>query len=147
MKILVHNRTEYEVEALNIEYVSLEELFSRSDIISLHARLNDENERIIGNKYLSLMKQNAFLVNTARGGLINEEDLIAGLKAGKPLAAAIDVTTTEPLADNSELRLMPNCVITPHVACSSTESLNRLADITVQNISAFYQGNPQNVVN
>lgn len=146
VKVLVHNRTKYEISDLDVEYVSLKELFQRSDIITLHARLDDSIEGIIGHKYLSSMKEKSFLINTARGGLINETDLISGLKTGKPFAAAIDVTASEPLSDDSELRELPNCIITPHIAWNSSESLNRLHDISRKNIRCFYQGKLQNVV-
>ena len=93
------------------------------------------------------MKDGAYLINTARGGLVDEQALCDALVSGKLAAAAVDVVSAEPMKQNNPLLNAPNCIITPHIAWAPKESRQRLLDCVVDNIRAFLDGNPQNVVN
>ncbi len=129
------------------ETVSLDELFSRSDFVSLHCPLNDGTKEIVNSRTLSLMNKSAFLINTARGGCVNEADLCKALTDGKIAGAGIDVVTIEPMREDNPLRTAPNTVITPHVAWAALESRRRLISIVASGIAAYQNGKPINVVN
>lgn len=125
---------------------SIDELFSCSDIVSLHCPLNAETSEIVNSSRLSLMKKTAILINTGRGGLINEKDLAVALSKGKILAAGLDVMVSEPpVADNPLLRLK-NCYITPHIAWATCEARKRLMSQTVANFKSYLEGNTINNV-
>lgn len=128
-------------------FVELEELFSHSDVISLHCPLTDENEKFINSSLLSSMKGNAFIINTARGQLIDESALARALTAGTIAGAALDVVDSEPMQPGSPLTGAPNIIITPHIAWATLEARSRLSSITVTNIESFLKGTPVNVVN
>lgn len=128
-------------------FVSLPELFSRSDVVSLHCPLTRENTGMINASLLGTMKKNAFLINTARGPLINEADLVAALRGGVIAGAGLDVVAREPMPDDSPLREAPNCLITPHVAWASVESRTRLMTGVFDNVQAFVNGSAKNVKN
>ena len=128
-------------------FVSLEELFSRSDVISLHCPLTQENTGMVNARLLSLVKPGAFLINTARGALVVEEDLAKALAEGRLAGAGLDVLGREPMVEDSPLRTAPNCIITPHVAWATVEARGRLMDIAHANIRAFLEGRPVNVCN
>lgn len=148
MKVLAfdeHPNKSLENEML--AYVTLEELLSHSDVISLHCPLFDSTKGIINKNTLALMKDGAILLNTARGLLIVEEDLAVALKAGKIAYAAMDVVSSEPIRPDNPLLGAPNCIITPHIAWAPRESRARLLNIAVGNLKAFIDGNPVNVVN
>lgn len=130
-----------------VDFVPLDELFSRSDIVTLHAPLSSENEAIVNQKLLSKMKPTAYLINTGRGGLIQEQDLAHALKNKQLAGAGLDVLSVEPPTVENPLFGIPNCLITPHLAWASKEARQRLLDITVENVRAFLNGRPQNVVN
>lgn len=130
-----------------VAFVETEALFRESDIISLHAPLTPENAGMINRELLSTMKQSALLINTARGGFINEEDLKYALENKIIAGAGLDVLMAEPPAENHPLVNIPNCLITPHVAWASTEARTRLLNDTLQNVKSFLNGTPQNVVN
>lgn len=125
----------------------LREVVEASDIISLHCQLTPANTRMVDASFLRRMKRSALLVNTARGGLINEADLASALKNGEIAGAALDVLATEPPPANHPLVQSANCIITPHVAWMGARARQRLLDITLENIRAFLQGRPVNVVN
>lgn len=129
-----------------VRFVSLEELFALSDIVSLHAPLSAANAGIVNTALLEKMKPSALLINTGRGGLINEPDLRRALEKGFLAGAALDVLSTEPPPPDHPLIGAPNCIITPHVAWASVQARRRLMDISVRNVKAFLEGNPQNVV-
>jgi glycerate dehydrogenase len=129
------------------QFVSLEELFRRADVISLHCPLTPENTGMVNARLLSLMKPSAFLINTSRGGLVVEEDLAAALHAGRPAGAGLDVVSREPMPDDNPLREAPNCIITPHVAWATAEARARLMEAAFHNMKAFLAGNPVNVRN
>ena len=102
---------------------------------------------MVNAEFISKMKDGAFLINTARGGLVDEQALTDALAAGKLAGAAVDVVTEEPMKEYNPLLTAPNCIITPHIAWAPKESRQRLLDCCVENIRAFLQGIPQNVVN
>lgn len=128
------------------EQVSFEELLKQSDFISLHAPLTAETANIINSKSLSLMKKSAYLINTARGGFINESELAQALNEGLIAGYAADVVCEEPMAKNNPLLGAKNCVITPHIAWAPYETRKRLQGIAIENLKAWLNGKPQNVV-
>ena len=144
MKVIVYSRTKKDSE---FPFVSFEELLKTSDYVSLHLPLSKESEKLIDEKAISLMKPSAVLVNTARGGLIDETALAKALKEGKIRASCHDVVTFEPMREDCELFGIDNCFITPHVAWAGKETRQRLVDIAGENVKKFLEKNPQNVVN
>lgn len=128
-------------------YVSFEQMLATSDIISLHCPLSDSTRQMIDREALDKMKQQALLINTARGGLINEADLAAALKQGQIGGAALDVLSSEPPApDNPLLADLPTLLLTPHIAWASRSGVENLVAGVMANIAAFIQGEPINVV-
>lgn len=127
--------------------VPLRELLEGSDVISLHCPLFPETKGMINRETIAMMKDGAILINTSRGPLVNEPDLREALLSGKVAAAAVDVVSTEPIARDNPLLGLDNCIITPHIAWAPRESRQRLMDIAVDNLRAFLEGKPQNVVN
>ena len=128
------------------ECVSLEEVLKQSDIISLHCPLTKENAGMLNAQTIAQMKDGVLLINTARGGLINEADLRAALQSGKVAAAAVDVASVEPIRENNPLLGLDNCLITPHIAWAPKESRQRLMDVAVENVRAYLNGKPVNNV-
>lgn len=128
------------------KYVSIEEIFIESDVISLHCPLNKSTDQMVNNESLRLMKPTAFLINTGRGQLINETDLAKALKSGRIAGAALDVLSSEPPGENPLIGI-DNCILTPHQGWASKEARKRLLDMSVDNVKAFLGGNPLNVVN
>ncbi|MFP4072294.1 MAG: D-2-hydroxyacid dehydrogenase [Desulfovibrionales bacterium] len=137
------NRPKYDPFA----FADIEELFARSDVVSLHCPLTHDNEQFVDSALLDLMKPSAFLLNTARGGLIREYDLVRALKQGIIAGAALDVVAREPLPEESPLLTAPNLLITPHMAWGSLAARSRLTRQTASNIQAFLEGSPINLVN
>jgi len=131
----------------DVAYVSKEEIFKSSDFLTLHCPLNSETEKIINENTLNLMKSSAFLVNTGRGGLVDEKALSIALNTGKIAGAGIDVLSTEPPKEDNPLLSAKNILITPHIAWASKEARIRLMDVTVNNVKAYAEGKPINVVN
>ena len=127
--------------------VGKEELFKTSDFITIHCPLTESTRHLINKESLSLMKSSAYIINTARGGVVNETDLINALNSGKIAGAAIDVATTEPMKEGDPLLDAKNLIITPHVAWATPEARRRLVDIVAQNLECFTKGNLQNCVN
>ncbi|KAA5938863.1 D-2-hydroxyacid dehydrogenase [Pantoea sp. Bo_2] len=128
-------------------YVSFEQMLATSDIISLHCPLSDSTRQMIDRDALEKMKPHALLINTARGGLINEADLAEVLKQGLIGGAALDVLSSEPpSADNPLLADLPNLLLTPHIAWASRSGVENLVSGVMANIAAFIQGEPINVV-
>ncbi len=128
--------------------VDLETIYRESDVITLHTPLTPETRNMIGAKEFKMMKPSAILINTARGGLVDEQALADALKSGTIGGAGFDVLTKEPPKDGNvllDLRL-PNFILTPHVAWASREAMQILADQLIDNIEAFVAGKPQNVV-
>jgi glycerate dehydrogenase len=147
MKILATHKHPERDARPGVEFVSLEELFERSDVISLHAPLSEANREIVNAQLMQRMKSTAYLINTGRGGLIQEADLKLALQEGQLAGAALDVLSTEPPKEGNVLISAPNCILTPHLAWAALEARQRLMDITLNNIRAFQAGAPQNVVN
>lgn len=123
-------------------YVSLQELLEQSDFVSLHVPLTPQTGGLIGALELGLMKPTAILINTARGLVVDQEDLIAALRDGGIAGAALDVTDPEPLPLDSELYTFPNVVITPHIASASLATRSRMAHMAAENIIAVLAGEP-----
>lgn len=128
-------------------FAPLDELFAQSDVVSLHCPLTADNENMVDARLLSLMRPTAFLVNTARGQLVDENALAEALKSGALGGAALDVVRQEPIRADNPLLHAPNCLITPHVAWASAEARTRLLAMAAENLRAFLAGRPQNVVN
>lgn len=131
----------------NFKWATLDELARKSDIISLHCPLTKETENLINADFLSKMKQNAILINTARGAAVDEQALADALNSGKIAGAGVDVLSTEPPKADNPLLSAKNCTITPHIAWAAYETRKRLMGILKNNIKAFFDGNPINVVN
>lgn len=147
MKILTHSRSQCAEGLALAEYVDLDTLLQRSDVVSLHCPLFPETAKLINTQTIAKMKDGAILLNTSRGGLVDEVALAKALTEGKLRAAAVDVVSTEPMTADNPLLTAPNCIITPHMAWAPVESRQRLLDCTVENIRSFLNGTPQNVVN
>ena len=147
MDVITYNRSECEEGRQIARYVDLETLFTQSDIISLHCPLFPETEKIINTSNIAKMKDGAMLVNTARGGLVDEEALVEALKSGKLRYAAVDVVSHEPMKADNPLLKTRKCIITPHIAWAPLETRQRLMDIALKNLEKFIEGNAQNVVN
>ncbi len=128
--------------------VDLETLLRESDIVSLHVPLSTDTRHMIGPAQLKMMKRDALIINTGRGGLVDEAALAAALRAGEIGGAGFDVLTTEPPRQGNVLLdvRLPNLIVTPHVAWASREAMQILADQLVDNIEAFVAGTPQNLV-
>jgi len=129
------------------QYVPLDELLAKSDVISLHCPLFPSTQGIINRESIAKMKDGVIIINTSRGPLIVEQDLADALNSGKVYAAAVDVVSKEPIESVNPLLKAKNCIITPHIAWAPKESRARLMDIAVNNLRAFIDGNPTNVVN
>lgn len=145
MKVIATSRTKKEYEG--VEFVSFDELLARSDYLTVHCPLTDETARIFDEAAFSKMKDGAYFVNTARGGVIVEDALFDALERGKLSGAAIDVLTREPMPEDCKLIGAKNITITPHIAWAPLETRERLLGIVVDNIRAFLVGAPKNKVN
>ena len=145
MKIIAtsHHPTSY----TNVEFVSADELFARSDYLTLHCPLTNETRGIVNSRTLSLMKPTAVLINTARGGCVEEEALVHALDSGIIAGAGIDVLDTEPMTKDHPYLKAKNIFITPHVAWGSYEARVRLIRLVCDNVRAFERGEPINKVN
>ncbi|AEV28670.1 lactate dehydrogenase-like oxidoreductase [Sphaerochaeta pleomorpha str. Grapes] len=134
--------------AEGISYVTFDELLGVSDVISLHCPLTKETENLVNKETLAKMKDGVMLINTSRGPLINEDDLLAALQSGKVYGCAMDVLTVEPPTEVSALVKHPHCIVTPHIAWAPKESRLRLLNIAVENVRVFLAGEkPVNQVN
>lgn len=145
MKVIAYDL--YHDPAHQDTYVTLDELLSTSDVISLHCPLFDETRGIINRESIERMKDGVIILNTSRGPLIVEEELAEALNSGKVAAAAVDVVSTEPIEADNPLLGAKNILITPHIAWAPKESRIRLMDIAVRNLASFLSGNAENVVN
>lgn len=130
-----------------VSVVPLPELLQRSDFVSINCPLNDETRHSIGRKEIELMKPTAFLINTARGAIINEAELIECMKENKIAGAGLDTQEVEPPSSDSELWNLPNVFMTPHIGWRRLETRQRLIDMTTDNIQSYIDGNVVNVVN
>jgi glycerate dehydrogenase len=126
---------------------SIEAVFADADVISLHCPLDEQSLGMVNHDRINRMKRSALLINTARGGLVREQDLAEALNAGRIAGAAVDVLSQEPPGDENPLLGARNCLITPHLAWATQEARRRLMAITAANLAAFLKGKPINVVN
>ena len=145
MKVIFNNRNNKE-PGIEAEQVDLESLLAESDFISINCPLTPENTGFINKSSISKMKTTAFLVNTGRGPLINEQDLADALNSGRIAGAGLDVLSIEPAHPYNPLAKAKNCNITPHIAWATFEARTRLMQIATENLKAFMVGLPQNVV-
>jgi glycerate dehydrogenase len=146
MNVMASTRTP-RAAAGDVEFVPLEELLCRSDVVTLHCPLTDETRGLINAGRIALMKPTAFLINTGRGPLVVEAHLAAALNAGRLAGAGLDVLATEPPPATNPLLTAKNCLITPHIAWATRAARERLLGIAVGNIRAFLAGQPRHVVN
>lgn len=145
MRILAHRRNK--PSESEFEHVGLEDLLRQSDVVSLHCPLTEHTKELINAERLRLMKTSAFLINTARGALIQESNLAAALNNGVIAGAGLDVLSVEPPPASNPLLSAKNCIITPHIAWATPNARRRLLATTVENIQRWVEGRPQNVVN
>jgi phosphoglycerate dehydrogenase-like enzyme len=127
-------------EAFGVRFVSLDALLAESDIVSLHLPLSTETRGLVDAAFLSTMKRSAILINTARGGLVDQTALIEALRSGVIAAAGLDVFATEPLPPDSPIRALPNAVLTPHIAAGTADALRTKMDACFANIVAISSG-------
>lgn len=144
MKVLAYNRSPKSFQ--DVEFTGLDTLLENSDIVTVHCPLNNESNEMFNRETFSKMKKGAFFVNTARGGVMNESDLINALNSGHLGGAGIDVLSIEPMSKDSKLPKTEKLIITPHIAWAPIETRERLIDIVYDNIDSFIKGNPKNVV-
>lgn len=129
------------------EYVELEDLLARADVIVLHMPLLSWNTGLICRENIAKMKDGVILINNSRGQMVVEQDLADALNSGKVAAAGVDVVSTEPIMGDNPLLKAKNCIITPHMSWGAKESRQRIMDCTAENIRAFLAGSPANIVN
>lgn len=146
MKVISFTSKQQDALPPYIEKVSRDEMFGRADVLSLNAPLAADNRHFVCEETLALMKPTAILINTARGGLVDEHALASALREHRIAAAGIDVTDCEPPKADNPLLSLDNCIITPHIAWQSTGARRRLLAVTADNLAAFIDGHPQNVV-
>jgi glycerate dehydrogenase len=146
MKVIFQNRSVKADVPEGMVQKNLADVFAESDFVSLNCPLTAENNAFVNKSLLETMKPSAVLINTGRGGLINEADLAGVLNSGRIAAACLDVLSTEPPSPQNPLIQARNCFITPHIAWATFEARQRLMDITVDNLRCFLSGNPKNVV-
>jgi glycerate dehydrogenase len=146
MKVISSHKHPERDKMEGVTFVDQKTCFSEADIVSLHCPLNQDNFEFVNKELIASMKRKAFLINTSRGGLVNENDLAEALNHEIVAGAALDVLSTEPPSADNPLLHAKNCLINPHVAWATFESRNRLMDVVVNNIAAFLKGNPVNVI-
>lgn len=144
MEVIVHTRTPGKKE--RVHFVDLDLLFSESDVVSLHCPLTLETEKLVNRKRLRSMKKTAYLINTARGPVVDEWALAEALDAGDIAGAAVDVLSTEPPSSDNPLLKTRNCLITPHIAWATLAARRRLMEVVVYNVRAWMEGDPVNTV-
>ena len=147
MKVLAYDAFESEAGRRVAEYVPLDELFARSDVIFLHCPLFPSTEGIINKDNIAKMKDGVILINNSRGQLVVEQELADALNSGKVYAAGLDVVSTEPIGADNPLKTAKNTFITPHISWAAQAARQRIMDITVDNIGSYVDGAPINVVN
>ena len=145
MKILVYSRTKRELPEC-YQWAELDALFKNADVVSLHCPLTDETRGLVNAERLNLMKPTAFLINTARGAVVDEAALAEALNSGRIAGAGLDVLVHEPPKKDDPLLAAQNCIVTPHIAWASRDARARLIKTVAENLKAFRNGTPQNVV-
>jgi len=147
MEVIANDEAPDEAGGKIAAYVSREELYRRSDVVSLHCPLFPSTEGMINSESIAKMKDGVIILNNSRGPLIVEQDLADALNSGKVYAAGLDVVSVEPIRADNPLLKAKNCIITPHISWAPKESRQRLMEIAVDNLRAFIEGKPVNVVN
>lgn len=150
MKVLVHTRTVREKDQKEYPYVTftgVDELFMKSDILTIHCPLTEQTQGLVDRKHLEMMKPSAVLINTARGPIVEEQDLADALNSGVIRKAYADVVSAEPIHGDNPLLSAKNMVITPHIAWACYETRVRLIEVVYQNLKHYLAGSPVNVVN
>ena len=148
MHVIAYDAKQREdAEAMGVEYVTLNDLFARSDVLGLQMPLFPFNTGIINRENIAKMKDGVIILNNSRGQMVVEQDLADALNSGKVAAAGLDVVSTEPIRGDNPLLKAKNCIITPHMSWGAKESRQRIMDCTVDNVRAYLQGAPINVVN
>ncbi len=145
MKVIVSTRTT--PQNCPFPVVSMEEAFRQADVLSVHCPLTEQTAHLIRRETLALMKPEAYLINTARGGIVQEQELADALNSGRIAGAGLDVLQSEPMSPDTPLKTAKNCLITPHIAWSPLETRQRLVCIVAENLEAFLNGSPKNQVN
>ena len=143
MNVLIYNHRPRELDDEFKDYarfVTLDELYAKSDIITVHLPLNDDTMGMISTEQISAMKDGVVIVNTARGGIVNEGALYQACKNGKVRAAALDVSVKEPMDADNPLRMLPNVIITPHLGMYSEEAINAVSIMCAENAAAMFSG-------
>ncbi len=146
MNVIAYRRNWLEEPLAGIGKVHRDEIFERSDVLTLHCPLTEDTRELIDATSLEEMKRSAFLINTARGLLVNEADLAAALNSGRIAGAGLDVISCEPPKPNNPLLSAKNCIVTPHIAWASKAARARLIEIATANVQAFLDGRSRNVV-
>lgn len=148
MKVIAYSPNTRTYEGFgSVDFVSLDEVIKESDVISLHCPLTPETENLVNMDFLSKMKKTAYLINTSRGPVINENDLKEALDKGIIAGAGVDVLSAEPAKKDNPLLKSDKCFITPHIAWASLEARGRLMEIFKKNVEGFVKNEPENVVN
>ena len=142
MKVIISTRTK--PENCKYEQVTTEEAFKRADVLTVHCPLTPQTENLICRKNLELMKPSAIVINTARGGIVNEQELADALNNGVIAGAGLDVLREEPMSETTPLRNAKNCIITPHIAWAGIETRERVVEIAKDNLIAFLNGVSKN---
>ncbi len=145
MEVLLYSRTQKPAPE-GCRWIDLETLFKKSDVVSLHCPLTEETRGLVSREHLAMMKPTAFLINTARGAVVDESALAQALNEGRLAGAGVDVFTQEPPAPDHPLLGAKNCVLTPHVAWATREARERLIETVAENLQRYMEGKPQNVV-
>jgi glycerate dehydrogenase len=148
MTVLAHDQCQdRRLESATLRYVTLDELYAQSDVISLHCPLFDNTKGMIDSAAIAKMKAGALLINTSRGPLVVEQDLADALNSGRIAGAALDVLSSEPPQPDNPLLCAANCIVTPHIAWATKDARMRIMATAVQNLVKFINGDAQNVVN
>lgn len=147
MKVLAYDKFENDTGRAIAEYVTLDELLAKSDVIALHCPLFPDTQGIVRAETIAKMKDGVIIINNSRGPLIVEQDLADALNCGKVYAAGVDVLSVEPVRGDNPLLKAKNCIITPHISWAPIESRQRIMDCSADNLKAFLDGSPINVVN
>ncbi|HJA72546.1 MAG TPA: D-2-hydroxyacid dehydrogenase [Candidatus Lachnoclostridium stercoravium] len=147
MRVIAYDSFQSDAGRQVAEYVDLDTLLAESDVICLHCPLFPDTEGIINKDTIAKMKDGVIIINNSRGQLVVEQDLADALNSGKVYAAGLDVVSTEPIKPENPLLGAKNCIITPHISWAAKEARQRIMDITADNIKAYMDGAPVNVVN
>jgi glycerate dehydrogenase len=146
MRVIAHDAMVKNSPIPGVTLTDLDTVFRESDVVSLHCPLTADNKGLVNAQHLAMMKPTAFLINTARGPLVDDDALASSLNSGKIAGAGLDVLSVEPPRPDNPLLKARNCLVTPHISWATRAARQRLMDVTVDNVRAFLKGSPQNVV-